>query len=817
MKIKKSLTCLSLLICMYASAQVKITIDANERLHEVSPMLYGIFFEDINHAADGGLYAEMIANRSFEDGENDAPCWSIYTPEGATMSYQIIKNNLLNEHQGKALELNVNSTHSAPACLVNEGFWGMNVVHGQSYRLTFWAKSKKFKGNVVACLCDKTGQRVYAQSEPLNINNKNWTKYSLSLVSQNNDPQAQFVLLLEGKGVIDLDVVSLFPPTFKNRENGCRIDLANMLLQLKPKFMRFPGGCFVEGQDSPDNAFHWEKTIGPIEEREGHLNRNWNYRTSDGLGFHEYLQLSEDLGAKPLYVCNVGIWHGGVTPVDELQPWVDEVLNALEYANGDISTKYGAMRAANGHPAPFNIEYLEIGNENNQPDPRQQSDRYYERFKIFRDAVLAKYPNMHIIGNVVAWGDDNPKWQSNESVELLDEHYYRTPSWFADNYRKYDSYSRSGAKIYCGEYAVTQGFGRIGSLNAALGEAVFMMGMENNGDIVEMASYAPIFVNENNVAWAPDMIRFNSSKAMGTPSYYVQKLMAENVGSHNVKTVVSDDDFYSNALPQLTPKSSKFGYATWGTQSSYQFVSCNSLAPDAKSVASNLAAAEEVKGQWKVTDNTVSQRSNFEGCIFVEGNKIESDNYELKVLARKDGGAEGFIVVFNYEDPQNYCWFNLGGWGNTQHGIEQVINGNKVQTVTRRGHVETGRWYEVTIKVKGDSVSCWLDNNLVFDTRLKFSLTPGLFSNAQLDNETGDMIFKVINTSSESTSADIEFKGFTPSKASLVRLSSASGDDENTISQPTNVYPVEIPAEINSNGFNTVIPPYSLNIYRLKK
>ena len=276
MKIKKSLTCLSLLICMYASAQVKITIDANERLHEVSPMLYGIFFEDINHAADGGLYAEMIANRSFEDGENEVPCWSIYTPEGATMSYQIIKDNLLNEHQGKALELNVNSTHSAPACLVNEGFWGMNVVHGQSYRLTFWAKSKKFKGNVVACLCDKTGQRVYAQSEPLNINNKNWTKYSLSLVSQNNDPQAQFVLLLEGKGVIDLDVVSLFPPTFKNRENGCRIDLANMLLQLKPKFMRFPGGCFVEGQDSPDNAFHWEKTIGPIEEREGHLNRNWN-------------------------------------------------------------------------------------------------------------------------------------------------------------------------------------------------------------------------------------------------------------------------------------------------------------------------------------------------------------------------------------------------------------------------------------------------------------------------------------------------------------------------------------------------------------
>ena len=265
-----------------------------------------------------------------------------------------------------------------------------------------------------------------------------------------------------------LDVVSLMPPTFNNHANGLRPDLASMLKDLHPKFLRFPGGCFVEGQESPDNAFRWERTIGPIEQRPGHKNVNWGYRTSDGIGFDEYLQLAEDLGAKPLYVVNVGIWHGGMTPLDSIQPWIDETMNALEYANGPITSKYGALRAKNGHPEPYNIEYLEIGNENNQPDPTQQSDHYYERFKMFKDAVLAKYPNMHIIGNVAAWGTDDPTWDSKESVELVDEHYYRSPAWFADNFNKYDTYSRDGHKIYVGEYAVTQGYGNHGSLNASV-------------------------------------------------------------------------------------------------------------------------------------------------------------------------------------------------------------------------------------------------------------------------------------------------------------------------------------------------------------
>lgn len=818
MNIKSILVTAGLFAQLTASAQVSIHIDATQKGHQVSPMLYGIFFEDINHAADGGLYAELVANRSFEDSQTATPCWSTYASPGATITSRLITQKLLNDKQHQALQLQVNATPSAQACLVNTGFWGINAVMGQTYRLSFWARAK-YKGNVKATLCDATGAHIYAETDaPMVLTNK-WAKYTATLVAKGNDSKAQFAFVFDGKGSIDLDVVSLFPPTFKNRENGCRPDLANMLQDLKPKFMRFPGGCFVEGQESPDNAFRWERTIGPIEEREGHLNRNWNYRTSDGLGFHEYLQLSEDLGAKPLFVVNVGIWHGGFTPVEDLQPWIDECMNALEYANGDITTKYGALRAQNGHPAPFNIEYLEIGNENNQDDPRQQSDRYYERYKKFKDAVLAKYPNMHLIGNVVAWGNDDPKWNSSESVELLDEHYYRSPSWFTDNYRKYDTYERGKAKIYCGEYAVTQGFGKLGSLNAALGEAVFMMGMERNGDIVEMASYAPIFVNENNVAWQPDMIRFNSSRVMGTPSYYVQKLMANHVGTRNVSTSVDDAFAYGPGAVvshKMTPDVSQVGYATWGTRASYQFIGLST--GEGLAISNNDREAKQLRGNWNVANGVVAQTSFEDGCIYVCGQQVRTDNYHFKARARKDGGNEGFILVFNYQDENNYCWLNLGGWGNTQHGLEQVVNGNKLQTATKPGHVSDGKWYDVDIEVKGDHVRCLLDGEEIFDTMLKSDInTPGIFANAQLDDLTGEMIVKVVNTGQQNTIAKMDIEGFNASSCKLIRLSSYSGDEENTLAQPTNVYPTESVMTIEGKGFQTAIPAYSLSIFRLRK
>jgi len=790
-------------------AQVTIDIDAQQRGPKVSRMLYGIFYEDINHAADGGIYAELIRNRSFEDGPRygapaDMQGWSTYAAAPSQLTAKLIqptkKTPLLNAVQHNALELNVKASPSVPVCLVNEGFWGINAVQGRKYRLTFWAKTLKYQGSVKATLCSKDGSQLYAETVVGNFGvGKGWKKYEAMLTANDNDPQAQFVLVFDGVGQVQIDMVSLFPPTFKNRENGMRPDLANMLWQLHPKFMRFPGGCFVEGQESPDNAFRWERTIGPIEEREGHWNVNWGYRTTDGLGYHEYLQLAEDLGAKPLYVVNVGIWHGGMTPYDSIQPWIDECLNALEYANGPVTSKYGAMRARNGHPEPFGIEYLEIGNENNQPDPRQQSDHYYERYEQFYKAIRAKYPEMKIIGNVVAWGDDNPKWNSHLPVDLLDEHYYRSPDWFAAAFHKYDTYDRQGPKVYVGEYAVTNGYGNLGNMNAALGEAVYMMGMENNADVVELASYAPIFVNENDARWRPDMIRFSSSRVMGTPSYYVQQLMPQYLGTQVVK-VEQTDPYKDKVRKPLTPKQNRVGFGTWNTLATFE---------TGKEV-------DFVRGDWQKEGNNVRQTGRQDATLCIEKNIIDSDHYTCKFRARKDEGAEGFIIVFNYVDENNYCWVNFGGWTNTQHAIEQISSGGKLLTDSKRGHVESGRWYDVTLQVAGDSVKAWLDNEQVFNTVLKHDETKGIFSSATIDDTTGELIVKVANTSDAATTARLNLKHFTPGCARVVRLAANDGMEENTLQAPTTIHPTEQLLSPEDGSVLLDVPPYSLNIVKIK-
>ena len=800
-----------------AQAQVTIDIDALQRGPNVSPMLYGIFYEDINHAADGGIYAELIRNRSFEDGPAygapaDMQGWTTRTTNPSQITARLIqpdrKTPLLNTVQHNALELDIKASATQPASLVNEGFWGINAVQGRTYKLTFWARNLKYRGSVKAMLCSKDGSQTYAETVVNGFpvtKSKDWTKYEATLKADYNDPQAQFALVFDGTGQVQLDVISLFPPTFKNRENGMRPDLANMLWQLHPKFMRFPGGCFVEGQESPDNAFRWERTIGPIEEREGHWNVNWGYRTTDGLGYHEYLQLAEDLGAKPLYVVNVGIWHGGVTPYDSIQPWIDECLNALEYANGPVTSKYGAMRARNGHPEPFGIEYLEIGNENNQPDPRQQSDHYYERYEQFYNAIRAKYPGMKIIGNVVSWGDDNPKWNSTLPVDLLDEHYYRSPDWFAAAFHKYDTYDRRGPKVYVGEYAVTNGYGNLGNMNAALGEAVYMMGMENNSDVVELASYAPIFVNENDARWRPDMVRFSSSRVMGTPSYYVQQLMPQHIGTQVVK-VSQTDPYTGKVFKPLTPGKSRVGYGTWNTQASFTHMD-----PLPKS-----GQPEYITGNWTVnTDGSVSQTGNGEQCIAMCKSVIDSDHYTVKCRARKDSGAEGFIIVFNYVDEHNYCWVNFGGWTNSQHAIEQISNGGKLLTASKRGRVQTGRWYDVTLQVAGDSVKAWLDQELIFDTVLKHDDTKGIFSSATINDATGELIVKVVNTGDEATTASLNLKNFTPAGARVIRLAANDGLEENTLDSPTAIHPVEQLLSPDDKRVLLDIPPYSLNIVRI--
>ena len=347
------------------------------------------------------------------------------------------------------------------------------------------ALNEGYTGSLVAQLISTDGQTIYGETTiEGEVPVGQWTKLTATIRATESVKRGRFALLTSNNGQLMVDVVSLFPYTWRGRKNGMRPDLAQLLADLHPSFLRFPGGCYVEGTDALENAFQWKKTIGPIELRNGHQNVNWGYRSSDGLGFDEYLQLCEDLGAAPMFVVNVGLGHGYTVPLADVDTLVQNTLDAIEYANGDASTTWGRRRIANGHAAPYNLRFIEIGNENYQANASQQSQQYAERYNKFYTAIKKKYPDIITIGNVEAWGTDNPSWRNKYPVELVDEHYYRSYTWMINNYRKYDSYSRE-IGIYNGEYAANESgtYGQYGNMNSALGEAVYMLGMERNSDV----------------------------------------------------------------------------------------------------------------------------------------------------------------------------------------------------------------------------------------------------------------------------------------------------------------------------------------------
>ncbi len=844
--------------------QVTINIDMADKGIAVSPTLNGIFYEDINHSADGGLYAELIRNRSFEeindwsrfrpqrepgfDDDMDTPPegWSGGRPEAADTEIQswkavgngtleLVTDDLLNDKQGHALKLTVGE---AGAGAQNEGFWGINAVNGRQYKLSLWVKLLSGKpGALNASLVSQSGETLATARMTDKLSGK-WQKLETTLISEGSDAKAHFELTAEGACQLMLDVVSLFPPTYKNRPNGCREDLMEKLAAMEPKFVRFPGGCYVEGMNSPESAFRWERTVGPIEQRPGHMGVNWHYWISDGMGFHEFLQMAEDLGAKPLYVVNVGIWHGGFTPVEELDTtWVQEALDALEYANGDVSTKYGKMRADNGHPEPFNIEYVEIGNENanfNFKNNSDQSERYFERYHKFYEAIKSRYPDMKCIGNVESWSTDHPSWRSKEPVDILDEHYYRDPVWFMEAYDKYDTYDHQGPKIYAGEFAVTSQFGKVGNLNAALGEAVYMLGMENNSDLVVMNSYAPLFVNENAYNWPTNLIHFDSSQTFGTPSYWVQQLFSTHLGTRlmNQKMECTLPDPVAKADDQ---KPLQVGVSTWGSMATFKDPV---LTVDGEQVelpeitqwsAPQMTRQQREGGPRRVrarqiwtTDEEEKTASNVgggEGIKWMCPTEFTSKKYSYSVKAKKTGGVEGFLLVYNYQNDRNFDWLNIGGWGNSTNAVEQGVDGGRF-TISDDVpfEVETDRWYDVRIDVDGDSAAAYLDGKLQLTAKHRSGYMRGVFSNSTLDEATNTLYVKIINVGEEQTTGSINLTNGTAQRAEMIRLASGSGQDENSMEHPLNVIPRPANVDLGAAGQRLTfdVAPFSVNIVTVK-
>lgn len=804
---KVVLICALATVSLSSVAQVTMNIDATHRGPIVSDHQYGLFFEEINHAGDGGLYAEMIRNRSFEDSSSNVDDWSAISPTNVTATIGLSKKNLLNSSQSQALSLYIsNATEANKGGVLNDGFWGMNFKKDSVYSFSVFVRANSsFSNNIYVQLRDASGNAVSEQTKlegKLSISS--WTKLTCRVKAISDCSDGRLAVLSSANGYMYLDVASLFPYTWKGRNNGCRADLAQLLYETKPTFLRFPGGCYVEGQDSYDNAFQWKKTIGPIENRPGHWNNNWGYRSSDGLGFDEYLQLCEDLNASPMFVVNIGLGHGFTISLNDVDSLITNTLDAIEYANGDVCTEWGALRAKNGHAQPYNIKYIEIGNENYSAG---DDSEYGKRYNLFYNAIHEKYPELTIIGNVEAWGTDNPSWANSYPVDMVDEHYYRSSEWMINNYNKYDSYPRTIA-VYNGEYAANSGsYGKYGNLNSALGEAVYMMGMERNSDVCKLASFAPIFTHEQNPKWAYDMIHFNCSSVFCTPSYYVQKLMSNNIGGQNL--------LWTETGNEQSSCDGYVGLGSWNTSVSYDDVSVtdnsgNSLIND--DFSSSNSDWNVKGGAWTVSDGVLNESDIAQNCVNMYNKVVPTSKYIYKLRARKNSGNEGFLVVFNYKDADNYCWWNIGGWNNSKNGVEMCANGSKSTIVSSTGSITSNQWYDIEIDVCGNDVTCMLDGTEIHHFTLPEKKR--LYQSAQLDEDKGLMYLKVVNPTSTASSLKLNLSNFKATSATVIRLASVNGTDENTMDIPNNIVPTE-----EENVFDVTsldIPAYSLNIFKIK-
>ena len=789
-----ALVLLSLFLTTPVFAQTAtIDVDASAAGTPISPVLYGIFFEEINHAGDGGIYAELVRNRSFEDAP--APqAWTLIGNDGASR-IAVDSAMPLNARNPRSLRWEIDDN----ASLANEGYWGIAVQQGKRYRFSMYARSdERFRGEMTVSLQSTSGQ-VYAQHTLRGIG-REWKRFSTVLTSRGSDPKARLVLTAKGSGTVWLDMVSLMPEdTFKKRPNGLRADLAQMLAELKPSFVRFPGGCFVEG-DRMRNALRWRDTLGDVAERPARW-CVWGYTTTQGLGLHEYLQMCEDLGAEPMLVVNCGMAcqfrNGDSVPLNELDEWIEDALAAIEYAIGPPDSKWGALRAKNGHPAPFPLRFVGIGNENWGP-------LYEERYARFYDAIKARYPQIQLIASARV---------QSRPIDVLDEHYYSSPEWFIANANRYDRYNRNGPKILVGEYAVTQKCGT-GNLRAAIAEAAFMTGIERNSDIVVMAAYAPLFVNVNDRTWNPDLIGFDSARCYGTPSYYVQKLFSNYRGTHVLPARVQSPGAHLSALRGA------IGLGTWSTQAEFRNVRVTSPQGQPLLIADFQQGAtgwSVIRGSWQVVDGSYRQTEFANDCRAVAGDQNWTD-YTITLQARKVSGLEGFLIMFRVRDVDNWYWWNLGGWGNTRHAVERCVGGGKsIISEQVPGRIETGRWYNIRIEVKGARIRCFLDDQLIHD--FEEATAPSLHVVASRNEKTREIILKVVNVSDSALDTEVRLQGVRrlASSAKVLTLTGNSPDDENSLEHPTRVAPVESKLDRVTRSFRHTFPKHSLTVIVLRE
>ncbi|MFD0519585.1 alpha-L-arabinofuranosidase C-terminal domain-containing protein [Paractinoplanes durhamensis] len=795
-----------------ASADPDYTITAtpSDSGAAIADSMYGVFFEDINYAADGGLYAELVRNRSFEflpadrSGYNGLTGWTVNAGTATTAS----DDARLNDRNRTYLRT------TGAASLTNAGYnSGLAVQKGQIYDFSVWARA-----DAGAQLTVSLGGAALTKA----ITTDSWAKYTGTLRATDTTDAGRLSVDVDNSA--RLDMVSVIPrDTYKG--HGLRKDLAEKVAALKPGFVRFPGGCLVNtgsmyGYDAANNyprarSYQWKDTVGPVETRATNTNF-WGYNQSYGLGYYDYFQFSEDIGAKPLPVLPALVTGCGQNRATNdpalLQKYIQDTLDLIEFANGPTTSTWGKLRAQMGHPKPFGLSSVAIGNEENLPD------QYFANYLQFRDAIKAKYPNVTVISN--SGPDDTGAtfdnlWAKNRAAgsDMIDEHYYNSPSWFLQNNARYDAYDRSGPKVFLGEYA---------SLDAkfanSLAEAAYMTGLERNADVVKMASYAPLLANIDNTQWRPDLIWFDNDESWGTTSYQMQKLFMNNVGDRVVPSTTT------GAVVQPKPITGRVGLSTWATAAKYDDVKVTT--PDGATLLSDDFGDGNAdgwtslsnRGTWSVQDGAYVQSDTAAtNTMVAAATDITATDYDITMKATKTAGAEGFLIPFGIKNSDTWYWWNLGGWNNTQGAVEKASGSAdaKEQILTRPDSVVTGQTYDLKIQVRGTKV-----------TLIKDGVEWGGFDDNKVsepfaqvithDDRTGELIVKVVNAQDKPALTKVDLGGLKVARTARMTVLAGDPGEQNTRSAEP-IQPVT--STINGIGstFTRTFPANSVTFLRIKE
>ncbi len=863
-----------------SKADYTLSIDALDEVHEISDMLYGIFFEDINFAADGGLYAEKIVNRSFEYGTlaagDELHGWSQVGAANLSVKVNDIENGL-NENNTNYLVITNES--NTKAGVQNKGFLeGMSVEKNANYYFSAYIKGlENYSGKVTVRLV--ADGKIAATGEIACVTGE-WEKYELKLVSTVTANENVFCQVLIENGKAAFDMVSLFPDTYKN--HGMRIDLAEKLAELEPKFLRFPGGCVIEGWDEV-TAYDWKASIGvgrdglPLEFRGKYgdvATRTYGTNiwtaldvTEDtqpcymsyGLGFFEYFQLAEDIGAVGVPVLNCGLYcqMRGKGPVEmgtpEFEQYVQDMVDLVEFCRGDETSTWGKVRASLGHPEPFELKYIGIGNENEGEDYFERYEAFLERFLEEKEKNPEMYEGLELIyssgaadathsSNYIKSYENaydyvnnaNDTLTINEYAGATDQHYYNNPSWFLENVDYYDekNYPRDfqsmtttpygGAiGVFLGEYAA-----RSNRLEASLAEAAYMTGLERNGDIVKMAAYAPLFGNLTATHWAPNLIWFNNHLSTGSISYYMQKLFSINAGTALLNSQLDGAEIEPEQLK------GKVGLGTWYTKAEFDDlkvvdnVTGEVLAEDNFSIPNfwwNWKKASP--GKWKISGGKISQTEtelsyNTLGATAYYGDD-EWSNYTYTFTAKKLGGAEGFYIPFLVEDEDNFFCWNIGGWDNTRSALQRTKNGEtngEIPGTVTDFVVETGKTYDIKIEVNGYTVKGYIDGELQFEYVAESECEAESYHVVSTD-ETGDIIIKLVNVTSSDRAFAIDLKNM-PSISDTAKVYQVAGNslnNDNILGAEEDCKMEEFTLDGIKNQFNFTVPQYSATVIRISK